>query len=135
MTGGGAVAATDREQAFSSDVSETFARRAARAGGIYDQFALVIESLDEVGRNLERARESFDTTHKRLRTGRGNLVRRVQQLQELGARTKKTLPQSVLESDENVASIELLGKAEKDDTSEDTLTIEDTLATTDTQET
>ncbi|MBT4519062.1 MAG: DNA recombination protein RmuC [Halieaceae bacterium] len=68
---------------------------AAQAGGIYDQFSLVIESLDEVGRNLEKASESFDKTHRRLRTGKGNLLRRVQLLKDLGARTKKTLPASV----------------------------------------
>ncbi|MEH6590238.1 MAG: DNA recombination protein RmuC [Halioglobus sp.] len=73
---------------------------AAQAGGIFDQFALVIDSLDEVGRNLDKARDSFDQTHKRLRTGRGNLVRRVQQLQDLGARTKKKLPASVIDIDD-----------------------------------
>jgi len=73
---------------------------AAQAGGIFDQFALVIESLDEVGRNIDKAKDSFDQTHKRISTGRGNLVRRVKQLEELGARTKKKLPASVEDVDE-----------------------------------
>ncbi|MFT6274726.1 MAG: DNA recombination protein RmuC [Halioglobus sp.] len=68
---------------------------AAQAGGIFDQFALVIESLDEVGRNIDKAKDSFDHMHKRISTGKGNLVRRVQQLEELGARTKKKLSPSV----------------------------------------
>jgi len=79
---------------------------AAQAGGIFDQFALVIESLDEVGRNIDRAKESFDQTHKRISTGRGNLVRRVQQLEELGARNKKKLPASVREAEEESALLE-----------------------------
>ncbi len=79
---------------------------AAQAGGIFDQFALVIESLDEVGRNIDKAKDSFEQTHKRLRTGRGNLVRRVQQLQDLGARTKKKLPASVSELDEEPTLLE-----------------------------
>lgn len=82
---------------------------AAQAGGIFDQFTLVIDSLDEVGRSLGRAQDSFDQTFKRLSVGRGNLVRRVQQLQELGARTRKKLPQSVLEADEKAPAIELVG--------------------------
>ena len=86
---------------------------AAQAGGIFDQFSLVIESLDEVGRNLDRARNSFDLAHKRLTTGKGNMVRRVQQLEELGARTKKKLPTSVLDVDEDITAIEL---APDDDT-------------------
>lgn len=68
---------------------------AAQAGGIFDQFALVIESLDEVGRNIDKAKESFEQTHKRISTGRGNLVRRVKLLEELGARNKKKLPASL----------------------------------------
>ncbi|MBE9538452.1 MAG: DNA recombination protein RmuC [Proteobacteria bacterium] len=79
---------------------------AAQAGGIFDQFALVIESLDEVGRNIDKAKDSFDQTHKRLSTGRGNLVRRVTQLEELGARTKKKLPASVTEVDDEPALLE-----------------------------
>lgn len=79
---------------------------AAQAGGIYDQFALVIESLDDVGRNIDRAKDSFDQTHKRLSTGRGNLVRRVKQLEELGARTKKKLPASITEMDEEPALLD-----------------------------
>lgn len=68
---------------------------AAQAGGIFDQFALVIESLDEVGRNIDKAKDSFEQTHKRISTGRGNLARRVKQLEELGARNKKKLPSSL----------------------------------------
>ena len=74
---------------------------AAQAGGIYDQFALVIESLDEVGRNIDKAKESFEQTHKRISTGRGNLVRRVKQLEDLGARNKKKLPDSVTQHAED----------------------------------
>lgn len=80
---------------------------AAQAGGIFDQFALVIESLDEVGRNIDRAKDSFDQTHKRISTGKGNLVRRVKQLEELGARTKKKLPDSVTEIHNDVSLVEL----------------------------
>lgn len=79
---------------------------AAQAGGIFDQFALVIESLDEVGRNIDKAKESFDYTHKRISTGRGNLVRRVKQLEELGARNKKKLPTSLDQHADDTHSLE-----------------------------
>lgn len=79
---------------------------AAQAGGIFDQFVLVLESLDEVGRSLDKAKESYDQTHKRFSTGRGNLVRRVQQLEELGARTKKKLPVSAIEAGDEVVALE-----------------------------
>jgi DNA recombination protein RmuC len=89
---------------------------AAQAGGIFDQFALIVESLDEVGRSLDKARDSYDQTHKRLSTGRGNLVRRVQQLKDLGARTKKKLPASVVDIDD--AEVETEPAALVDDSNE-----------------
>lgn len=78
---------------------------AALAGGIFDQFSLIVESLDDVGRSLGKAQDSFDQAHKRLSTGKGNMVKRVQQLQDLGARTKKTMPASVLNIDEGLPKI------------------------------
>ncbi len=79
---------------------------AAQAGGIFDQFALVIESLDEVGRNIDKAKDSFEQTHKRISTGRGNLVRRVKQLEKLGARNKKKLPVSLDQHAEDTSFLE-----------------------------
>jgi DNA recombination protein RmuC len=72
---------------------------ADKAGGLYDQFVLYIESLDEVGKHIEKSQEAWDTAHKRLSTGRGNLVRRTEELKKLGAKAKKSLPDSVLGAD------------------------------------
>jgi DNA recombination protein RmuC len=71
---------------------------ARQAGAIHDQFALVLESLGEVGKHLERARGSYDKTVERMTSGRGNLTRRVQQLEELGAKTRKKLPAGMVEA-------------------------------------
>jgi len=67
-------------------------RIAAEAGKLYDQFVLVLESLSEIGRYIEKAQYSYDETMKRLSVGRGNLVSRVESLERLGARTKKQIP-------------------------------------------
>ena len=72
---------------------------AAQAGAIHDQFALVLESLEEGGRNIDRAHESWEKTRLRLNTGRGNLVKRVRDLEKLGARTKRKLPASMTPED------------------------------------
>ncbi len=66
---------------------------ARQAGAIHDQLALVLESLEDVGTQLDRARSAWDRARERMSSGRGNLVRRVQLLRELGARTRKTLPE------------------------------------------
>ncbi len=69
---------------------------ATEAGKLHDQFVLFAESLEKTGYQLNKALESFETTRKRLVTGRGNLVRKIQILRELGARAKKNLPPQLL---------------------------------------
>ena len=64
---------------------------------MHDQFARVLESLGEVGRHLDKAHGAYDKTVERLTTGRGNLTRRVQQLEELGAKTRKKLPANMVD--------------------------------------
>jgi len=68
---------------------------ADKAGGLYDQFVRYIESLEEVGKHISKSQEAWDTAHKRLSTGKGNLVRRTEELKKLGAKAKKSLPPSV----------------------------------------
>lgn len=65
---------------------------AAMAGGLHDQFALVVESLAELGANIDKTQQAFHSTQKRLQSGRGNLYKRIQDLEVLGAKTKRALP-------------------------------------------
>lgn len=69
---------------------------ADKAGALYDQFVLHIEALEDIGKHLDRSKEAWDTAHKRLSSGRGNLVRRTEELKQLGAKTKKSLPEQML---------------------------------------
>jgi DNA recombination protein RmuC len=69
---------------------------ADKAGSLYDQFVLYVEALEDIGRHLDKSREVWDVAHKRLVTGRGNLVKRTQELKKLGAKTKKSLPDNFL---------------------------------------
>ncbi len=62
---------------------------ARQAGGLHDQFVLLFESFEEIGKQLDKAGVAFETTRKRWVSGRGNLMRRVDGLRELGAKTKK----------------------------------------------
>jgi DNA recombination protein RmuC len=65
---------------------------AHRAGRLHDQFVLVLESLQELGRQLDRSRESYEKTVDRLARGRNNALRQVDDLARLGARTRRKLP-------------------------------------------
>jgi DNA recombination protein RmuC len=68
---------------------------AEKAGGLYDQFILYVEALEDVGRHLDKSRDVWESAHKRLVSGRGNLVRRSEELKKLGAKTKKAMPENL----------------------------------------
>ena len=70
---------------------------ARRAGNLHDQFVLFAESLQDIGQRLDQARGAYDQAMSRLSTGRGNLVRRVAELQKLGARAEKQISDSLLQ--------------------------------------
>lgn len=71
---------------------------ARQAGALHDQFVLFGESLLEVGDRIDKAKDAYDTAHKRLVSGKGNLVRRIEQLETLGAKARKKIPDRLLES-------------------------------------
>lgn len=73
---------------------------AEKAGGLYDQFVRFGESLLDVEDKLGKAQSSFQTAKSRLMDGRGNLVSRTQQLQKLGAKAKKRMPEELLKGDD-----------------------------------
>lgn len=64
---------------------------------LYDKFVGFLNDLEKVGINLERARDSYHEAHKKLRSGRGNLVGQVEKLKELGLKTTKNIDQKYLD--------------------------------------
>ncbi len=65
---------------------------AISAGRLYDQFVLVASALEDVGTHLNRASESHATVFKRLADGKGNILKRIEDLKKLGAKASKQLP-------------------------------------------
>ncbi len=74
---------------------------ARRSGELYDKFVLFVEALRDIGVKLGQAQESYDRALNRLSEGRGNLVRRVEDLKRLGARAEKSLPADLISELDN----------------------------------
>jgi DNA recombination protein RmuC len=75
------------------------AREIAKRGGeLHDKFVGFVESMDEIGRHLGRTQQAYDTAHKRLSSGRGNLVNQAVMLHKLGAAGKKSMPNHLVEN-------------------------------------
>ena len=80
---------------------------ADKAGNLYDKFVGFVEDLEKVGSQLETTRKSYDAAHNKLTSGKGNLVSRAQNLIDLGVKSRKQLPASVLQDAEvGVALVE-----------------------------
>ncbi|MBJ3784672.1 DNA recombination protein RmuC [Devosia sediminis] len=65
---------------------------AERAGALYEKVAGFLGTMDKVGNSLERAQQDFAKARDQLSTGRGNVIRQVEMLRELGAKSSKPLP-------------------------------------------
>jgi DNA recombination protein RmuC len=70
---------------------------ADRAGRMYDQVALIVDSMLDSQKKLGAVNQSFEKAMNRLKDGRGNLVGRIEQLRELGAKVNKQIDQKVIE--------------------------------------
>jgi DNA recombination protein RmuC len=65
---------------------------ADRAGALYDKVTGFLATMDKVGTHIERAQQSYADAKGQLATGKGSVVRQVEMLRELGARSSKQLP-------------------------------------------
>ncbi|NRA21849.1 MAG: DNA recombination protein RmuC [Oceanospirillaceae bacterium] len=71
---------------------------AKRGAELYDKFVNFVESMDDLGKHLDRAQSAYDESYKRLSTGKGNLVKQAVALSKLGVNGKKQLPSSLTHS-------------------------------------
>lgn len=72
---------------------------AKRGGRLYDKVVLFLESFKQVGDSLEKARQAYDQSENRLKSGRGNIVGHTKKLWNLGASPTKEFPEHWREED------------------------------------
>jgi DNA recombination protein RmuC len=70
---------------------------AKRAGDMYDKFHGFVDALEDIGDKLTKAQTAYDTAHKRLVEGKGNLVSRAETIRKLGdLNTNKQLSEDMV---------------------------------------
>jgi len=69
---------------------------AKRAGDLYDKFVGFTEDLLNLGRQLDASKKSYEESMKKLTTGSGNLVSKVEHLKKLGAKADKSIDAKLL---------------------------------------
>jgi DNA recombination protein RmuC len=73
---------------------------AERAGKLYDKFVGFLDDMKSIGERLNQAQASYAGAMDKLSDGKGNLVRQVELLKSMGAKTGKSIPPELLDSDE-----------------------------------
>ena len=70
----------------------------AKEGGLlYDKFEGFVQDLIKVGKSLKSSKESYEDAMNKLTDGRGNIIKKIENLKDLGAKTKKSLPQNIID--------------------------------------
>ena len=69
---------------------------AAQGGKLYDKFVGFVANMEDVGKRLNQAQESFDKAQRQLISGNGNLVGQAQKLKDLGVTSRKEVPSHLL---------------------------------------
>ena len=77
----------------------------AKEGGLlYDKFESFLADLVKIGKNLKTSQDSYQEAMNKLVDGRGNIIKKIENLKKLGAKTNKSLPHNIIDranSDEN----------------------------------
>ena len=67
---------------------------AMKSGALYDKFVLFFNDMEKIGKQLRLTHKTYDDAVNKMKTGRGNLVDRAEELKNMGARATKKLPSS-----------------------------------------
>ncbi len=79
------------KQAKQSKHAQLIADQGAR---LFDKIKGFLDDFEKIGDRLEQAQKSYEDAHKKLRTGRGNLIKKAEDMKKLGLQTSQQLPDS-----------------------------------------
>lgn len=65
---------------------------AKKGGLLYDKFVGLVKDIENLGDKLGSAQKAHDDVISKLATGKGNLIRQVEELKSMGVKTEKSLP-------------------------------------------
>jgi len=90
------------------DQNKHSAELANRAEKFYAKLTSFLDSMQGVGKQLDKARESYDKAFGQLYSGKGNLIKQAAEFKDLGVAVKTEMAADLLEK----ANLELPGSIE-----------------------
>ena len=82
------IAALLRSREAQSEKAEKIISAATR---LYEKFASFTDTFAAIGEQLDKAKNAYDTAHKQLSSGRGNITKQLEGFKSLGVVTSKQL--------------------------------------------
>ena len=70
---------------------------AKQAGALYDKFEGFVQDLIKIGKKMDEAKAEYGSAMNKLIDGNGNIIVSIEKLKKMGAKAKKSLPESVLQ--------------------------------------
>ena len=74
---------------------------AKQAGALYDKFEGFVSDLIKIGKKIDETKVEYSGAMNKLVEGKGNLIVSVEKLKKMGAKAKKSLPESIINRAEN----------------------------------
>ena len=75
---------------------------ATEGGKLYDKFASLVEDLKKLGNQLDTVQKTYQEANKKLHSGSGNLIGKVERLRLLGAKNTRNI------AEQSIKQMELL---------------------------
>lgn len=73
---------------------------AEKAGELYDKLFGFIETMEDVGAGIKKANLNYEKAMGQLSTGKGNAIKKAEELKVLGADAKKQFPDRLIDNNE-----------------------------------
>lgn len=74
---------------------------AKQGADMYDKFVGFVEDMIKVGKHMEESKKTYAEAMNKLHEGKGNLVRRAENMKKLGIKAGKQLPQGLVDRAED----------------------------------
>ncbi len=73
---------------------------AEKAGELYDKLLGFVESMEDVGAGLKKANQNYEKAMRQLSNGKGNAIKKAEELKALGVDTKKQFQERLIDNTE-----------------------------------
>ena len=68
-----------------------------QSSDLYDKFVTFAETFIKMDKDIDTLRSRFDTARTQLSDGKGNVIRRLENMKQLGVNPKKEIPEDIQE--------------------------------------